>query len=560
MLQQSRRFPAPTFLAAIAALATAHCGDEELNRIEEPPAEPLSCPDGSEPNAAGKCPQPPGTISGYVCDPQLGEWLEGVTVSVDVDGETISTETNASGEFELQDIPPGNYYVNFEGDAYSNEVATTVEPGEGATIGQPTCKAPPGALQGRICDQERGMWVSGATVTLDDEEGTSTTTDQFGNFIFLGLAPDTYVVTIESDTYSGTRTVEVSAGETTKIGSETCVGHQGSITGRICGGNGYWLANARVFVELPNGTVVETTTDADGYYELTGVPAGTHTVQVSKGSFFTSFETTVTADETTDIPEPVCVPPTTEMAVVTGTYDQVQVVLEDLGFAVHEEFNSAGVTEHDPEGNVDVIDGVSTDNALGSSAYWVNEFLLDPARLAQYDIIFFNCGLNDNALVMGSSGSQAIANLKDFVAQGGSIYASDWAYDVVRMAFPGRINFFGDDNQRGAARQGEANDALPTTAVDPGLITSLGRSDLVFNMNLPQWALMDRQSEQPSNLRVLVRAPSVNTLAEPATVQNPPVVVQFKYGQGRVLFTSAHNESQTTPDLEDVLNFIIFEL
>ena len=46
----------------------------------------------------------------------------------------------------------------------------------------------------------------------------------------------------------------------------------------------------------------------------------------------------------------------------------------------------------------------------------------------------------------------------------------------------------------------------------------------------------------------------------PTELQDSPIVMRFDYGAGRVLFTAAHNEGQNTRDLEDVLNYIVFEL
>ena len=72
--------------------------------------------------------------------------------------------------------------------------------------------------------------------------------------------------------------------QVTDMGPAVCNGAEGSISGRICGGDGFWLTNASVSVEV-GGVRIETTTDGDGYYTLNGVPSGTHTVTVVKGSF-----------------------------------------------------------------------------------------------------------------------------------------------------------------------------------------------------------------------------------------------------------------------------------
>ncbi|MBK9371940.1 MAG: carboxypeptidase regulatory-like domain-containing protein [Deltaproteobacteria bacterium] len=76
--------------------------------------------------------------------------------------------------------------------------------------------------------------------------------------------------------------------------------YEGSVTGRICDpSGGLWIVGATVTLSADlngDGTIdveITTTTDADGYYTLTGVPDGTWLVRVEKGSFSVEFEVTV---------------------------------------------------------------------------------------------------------------------------------------------------------------------------------------------------------------------------------------------------------------------------
>ena len=49
-----------------------------------------------------------------------------------------------------------------------------------------------------------------------------------------------------------------------------------------------------------------------------------------------------------------------------------------------------------------------------------------------------------------------ITNLQDYLGKGRSVYASDWASEVLRIAFPNRIYFLGSESTFGAARVGAA--------------------------------------------------------------------------------------------------------
>src|SRR5439155_1951576 len=81
----------------------------------------------------------------------------------------------------------------------------------------------------------------------------------------------------------------------------------GTVDGRVCSSDGQsWLAGATVSCTRPDGTVSQATTDGNGHYELTGVPAGSQTIDATKGSVTTSFTVNVTANQTTTVPDAQC--------------------------------------------------------------------------------------------------------------------------------------------------------------------------------------------------------------------------------------------------------------
>ncbi|MBI3180155.1 MAG: carboxypeptidase regulatory-like domain-containing protein [Deltaproteobacteria bacterium] len=433
---------------------------------------------------------------------------------------------------------------------------------DGTTPVSAGCPLGSGIITGRVCDTDAGVWRTDITASVvAGQDLISDPADVNGRFTLEPVPQGNYRVRLEGPTYSSELNATVFKGEVTEVGHTVCNGvdpiENGSIEGRICGGDGYWLSGARVFVDL-GSSVVETFTDSDGHYLLNGLPAGNHLVQVERGSWSTSFGATVTANQTTVLPDPVCIPPTTYIAVVTGVYDSVEVVLANLGFPTRDTYNSRTPSTADPNGNVDIINGEST--------FWIDEFLQDPVWMAEYDIIFFNCGVNDDPILFSdTSVGPAVSNLQAFVNAGGSVYSSDWAAEIVRIAFPGRINFLGSDSTFGDSRRGLSDSSLPAQVTDAGLAQALGRTNLTINLNLDIWSVMDRLNTQPASLTVLVKG---NPTACDDTffclttspVTDAPLVVHFDHGAGRVLFTSAHNEAQTTADLRDVLYYAIFEL
>jgi hypothetical protein len=540
-----------TLLVSCSFVLSA-CADDDLNAA--PAADVTSCPAGAV-MIQGQC-LATGTITGRICDHDTGDWLEGATASITLaDGSAMSGVTTADGRFFIDGVPAGSYYIHVEGPGYVNDFAAFVAPGASVNVGATSCGAA-GNLKGRVCDENTGLWVGGATVALDDPDGTSTVTDAFGRYQFASLVPGSYTLTITAPGYSGTRSGTVYDGVVTDLGPAACTGGDGAVQGRICGGDGYWLSGARVFIDLGGGSVVETTSNVDGNYTLTGVPSGTHIVQVTRGAVSTSFSVTVESGDTTVLPESICIPPTARLAVVTGQYDAIEVVLAELGFPTRHTYNSTSPTTANPDGNVDII--------KGSDSFWIDEFMNDPTWLNSYDVLFLNCGLDDwDLYVGGSNASTALNNLQDFVAAGGSVYASDWASEVLREAFPGRLNFHGNDDTFGAARIGNSNTSQSASVLDTGLAAALGTSTVTINLDLPSWVVLDTQTSQPSDLRVLVRGNisySGGFFGGSSTLNNSPLIVQFTMGTGRVLFTSAHNEGQNTPDLEEILRYIVFEL
>ena len=75
------------------------------------------------------------------------------------------------------------------------------------------------------------------------------------------------------------------------------------------------------------------------------------------------------------------------------------------------------------------------------------------------------------------------------VADGGSLHASDQAYDFIEVLFPDRINFLGDDEARGAADEGAAGE-VPALVLDTDIAAALGHEAIALRYNLDTWSVM----------------------------------------------------------------------
>lgn len=128
---------------------------------------------------------------------------------------------------------------------------------------------------------------------------------------------------------------------------------------------------------------------------------------------------------------------------------------------------------------------------------------------------------------------EAARAVRDFVAAGGSLYASDWAGDVVEQAFPGILEF----DQCGE------EDTIDCEVVDAGLQEIIG-TYLPIHFDLDGW------------WRVVAWSNGVRVYVATAD-EGMPVVVGFSHGRGHVIYTSFHNEAQVSEQENELLRFLV---
>ncbi len=219
-----------------------------------------------------------------------GEPLAGV--AVEISGvEEHRAATDSDGMYAFADLLPGSYTVTisgYDGDRVSfSEESMDVEAAANAVV-----KADfsgtflrGASISGHVLAD--GAPVAGAMVELDGpEDAASTRTDADGMYVFSGLLPGTWTVSISGYDAESYEFAAVSREVTLDPGERGTVDFQGSMlrTAAIAGAvsvEGMFVAG--MAVRLTGGDMDEAmnaTTDASGVYSFRGLKAGTYMVAI----------------------------------------------------------------------------------------------------------------------------------------------------------------------------------------------------------------------------------------------------------------------------------------
>lgn len=321
----------------------------------------------------------------------------------------------------------------------------------------------------------------------------------------------------------------------------------GAIMGRVCDPSGRtWLADAQAYVNLTNdeGVIVDTKeafSDVDGNWTIDELPGERYyTVYVQYGpEELLREEVWVGSGETVELEEPDCFDPLSiDVAVVTGDYDDFHLVLNQMGFA-----------------NYVLINGL--DEAELTS------FLDDPSELAKYDIIFFNGGFVEENVIYDTDDEDntgpatRVQNIVSYVDAGGSIYASDWAYDVVELGWSDRVDFVGADEVVGDAQMGDY-DNVSAAVTDSSLSDFLGVDYIDVTYDLPVWAPVENTASSVSR-HLTGTVPYSDGLNE-YSLSAAPLLVSFNSGNGKVVYSTFRVARNASDDIVATLQYMMYRL
>lgn len=314
-------------------------------------------------------------------------------------------------------------------------------------------------------------------------------------------------------------------------------------------------------VELGQGTP-HTFSAPSGEFELPVRNTGEYHLVVQKGQFRRIRSITVTEGvqevdkEKTTFPAKTMKPFDTipKMAIVTGQWDAVDLTLAKLGLASTKAglFGQEEVDRAKPHG-FDYIEGFAA-----------TDFMKNPAEMSKYHIIFKPCSESDGTTCKTYSPADeaAVQNaLREYVAKGGKVYATDYSYEYVRRTWPGFITWQGETSQTGSACNGGGSDG-PAEVPDSGMgawLSALGHKDWEIHES---WTGLQKVSP----MQGLDPDGNTVTITPKVWVQTKaggkPATVSFESGCGRVMYSTYHTEagkSETIPQ-QMALLYVLLEV
>lgn len=391
----------------------------------------------------------------------------------------------------------------------------------------------------------------------------------------------------------------------TLSGLDSCTAQStGTICGTLLAPDGTTpIANAEITVSSTSGSESATlrslnltagstcVSDATGTFACACNDVGaSQTFIVDSMLIDFEFTATCTADEVTNVATTETTAESTEVsssAVVTGAYDKVEAVLAGMlecGTVTDGELDYG--TECD---EIHIFDGGSritsddTDPNNGDTTYrTIEDLLTDLDLMNDYGVIFLNCGLDETYMDDSNATTKEtiIANIQNYIAEGGLIYASDWAYSYLEESFPDLIDFYADTSVdglgstaedssilTGVARVGEGSLDQTVNIEDDALLSFLRDEDIVaddadtttVNFNLGGWVVM---SDAADGVTQLLTADDIESLDDEVLSGNTTIPITVlscgDSSDGGIFYGSYHTEiGESTTDGNDAQEAIL---
>ena len=211
-------------------------------------------------------------------------------------GRSAVTDSNGQAIFETPPVKNGSNWTFCVDSA--TKTGWIFDPGVGPNCGNTGGSTTFGTVSGRVIDSSGSSPISGASVSADT--GESTSTDGAGDYTFSPVSTGTRTISVTAAGYiSKQDSTSVSDGATSTLDfalDAAPSGGTGTIKGTVTDNNGSKLGGVLVSTDTGQSAL----TNRGGKYSVQNVPAGDRTVTASKTGFTPAVDTaTVNAGSTT---------------------------------------------------------------------------------------------------------------------------------------------------------------------------------------------------------------------------------------------------------------------
>lgn len=181
-----------------------------------------------------------------------------------------------------------------------------------------------------------------------------------------------------------------------------------------------------------------------------------------------------------------------------------------------------------------VLDGINVGNIHWDTV--PNNVDLQTLIDGNYDVLFINCSSNVN--IDGGV-------IREFVEQGGTVYASDWVLDSIEEAFP----------ERNISHAVMGPQSVTGNIADKGLRTSIGVNNIPIEFEKASWRLVT--SELQDDVTIYVEGKVTGALSK-----SYPLAFSFPYGDngGKVFCISFHQSTNSSQQMNEFMNDLVLTI
>jgi len=225
----------------------------------------------------------PGQISGIVLD-NYGVPINDVQVSIL--GANKQTKTLSNGHFLLEDVPPGNYTLEFIHPQFQiYNVTADVKRAQETNLGNIMLQEKTGMLTGRVLEDSTGNPIANVNVEIQ-ETGVSTSTNSNGYYTFNNLRIGTYKLQISAVNYSTEEVsnVVVKENSVTSLNDVRLIKDPATILGNVKDSlTGASLENVTVTV---NETGDSFKTNTTGSFKIENLKSATYSLTLTFANYY----------------------------------------------------------------------------------------------------------------------------------------------------------------------------------------------------------------------------------------------------------------------------------